>query len=83
MFRFQKADIANTFGFRLMCFFTKMQDHFNFEQCFGKLQGAGVALGAGGWAIGLPAQALVNTIINNNSNNNNNNNNGDDDDSRR
>ena len=57
-----------------------MQDHFNFEQCFGKLQGAGVALGAGGWAIGLPAQVLVNTIINNN---NNNNNNGNDDDNRR
>ena len=34
------------------------------------IQGAGVALGVGGWAIGLPAQALVNAIRNNNNNNN-------------
>ena len=33
------------------------------------IQGAGVALGVGGWAIGIPAQALVNAIRNNNNNN--------------
>ena len=44
------------------------------------MQGAGVALGAGGWAIGLPAQILLNSLINNN---NNNNNNGDDGNNRR
>ena len=43
------------------------------------MQGAGVALGAGGWAIGLPAQILVNSLINNNNNNNN----GDDGNKRR
>ena len=34
------------------------------------IQGAGVVLGVGGWAIGIPAQALVNAIRNNNNNNN-------------